>query len=240
MSQNRSSAVMQQRREAADSLDDFPTAPWATRAIIRLLHPILDAHHGEWRRQWTAREPCANRLHMVKPLQETFGDVRASDVCDYGEDYPLLDYLFPGMMMEAEATFMNPPFKIGEEFIHRSFQTPRWRMTAAIVRTAFLEGIGRHTRLYSQRPPTIIAHFSERVVMVKGRLLDPDVPIWNPKTEKMEKPTTATSYSWLVWIKDVEPLPTAWIPPWRKALTRPGDYPPLTVRELRPIKEMQL
>ncbi len=37
MSQNRSSAVMQQRSEPPDSLDDFPTPPWATRAICEFL-----------------------------------------------------------------------------------------------------------------------------------------------------------------------------------------------------------
>ena len=32
--QNTSHAVMAQRVEAKDSLDDFPTPPWATRALI--------------------------------------------------------------------------------------------------------------------------------------------------------------------------------------------------------------
>jgi hypothetical protein len=32
--QNTSHAVMAQRTEAKDSLDDFPTPPWATRALI--------------------------------------------------------------------------------------------------------------------------------------------------------------------------------------------------------------
>ena len=32
--QNTSHAVMAQRAEAFDSLDDFPTPPWATRALI--------------------------------------------------------------------------------------------------------------------------------------------------------------------------------------------------------------
>lgn len=32
--QNTSHAVMAQRYEAADSPDDFPTPPWATRALI--------------------------------------------------------------------------------------------------------------------------------------------------------------------------------------------------------------
>jgi hypothetical protein len=32
--QNRSHAVMAQRIEAADSPDDFPTPPWATRGLM--------------------------------------------------------------------------------------------------------------------------------------------------------------------------------------------------------------
>ena len=32
--QNTSHAVMAQRSEAKDSLDDFPTPPWATRALF--------------------------------------------------------------------------------------------------------------------------------------------------------------------------------------------------------------
>ena len=34
MVQNISHAVMAQRHEAKDSLDDFPTPPWATRALL--------------------------------------------------------------------------------------------------------------------------------------------------------------------------------------------------------------
>lgn len=222
MSQNRSSAVMNQRHEANDSLEDFPTPKWATRAILKLLDErrLID-------RDWTAREPCANRLHMVKPLAETFQEVRASDIHDYGHDYPQLDYLFPGTMMEAEATFMNPPFKLAVEFIQRSFETPSWRLSAALVRTNFLEGAARWRILYSVRPPTIVAHFVERVIMVKGRLLDPDKDYWSGR--EWRRPSTATSYCWLVWIDGVEPLPTMWIPPCRKVMTRPGDYPPLPV-----------
>lgn len=37
MSQNTSTAVMQRRVEAHDSLDDFPTPPWATRALCEWL-----------------------------------------------------------------------------------------------------------------------------------------------------------------------------------------------------------
>lgn len=35
MSQNKSTAVMQQRHEAINILDYYPTPPWATRAFMR-------------------------------------------------------------------------------------------------------------------------------------------------------------------------------------------------------------
>lgn len=79
--QNTSSAVMQQRREGRDSLEDFPTPPWATRALCEWLdaqgfinNAVVD----------TCREPAANRGHMVQPLREYFASVEASDVHDYG------------------------------------------------------------------------------------------------------------------------------------------------------------
>ena len=35
--QNRSHAVMAQRSEAANSLDNFPTPPWATRTLLEIV-----------------------------------------------------------------------------------------------------------------------------------------------------------------------------------------------------------
>jgi hypothetical protein len=37
LKQNTSHAVMAQRVEAKDSADDFPTPPWATRALIEYI-----------------------------------------------------------------------------------------------------------------------------------------------------------------------------------------------------------
>ena len=43
MEQNTSHAVMAQRHESLDSLDDFPTPPWATRALLE--HVIGDEEY---------------------------------------------------------------------------------------------------------------------------------------------------------------------------------------------------
>lgn len=219
MSQNQSSAVMQQRHEAPDSFDDFPTPPWGTRAAVEIIRGRFE---GEAITGMDVREPCANRGFMVRPLAETFCCVHPSDVFDYGSGYPLVDYLFPGEMIGADWTFMNPPFNLAVEFILKSFQTPFWRGTAAIVRTGFLESNNRFERLFSERPPTLVAQFVERVVMHKGVLRDPDVAYWTGAEWK--KPSTATSYCWLIWCRDIPPQPFHWISPCRKRLERPGDY----------------
>ena len=80
---------MQQRREPKDSLDDFPTPPWATRALCDWLMTKGQITEGD-----TCREPTAIRGHMVKPLREYFSEVQASDVAVYGAGFALQDYLF--------------------------------------------------------------------------------------------------------------------------------------------------
>ncbi|HVM38313.1 MAG TPA: hypothetical protein VM265_08005 [Sphingomicrobium sp.] len=207
MSQNRSSAVMQQRSEPSDSLDDFPTPPWATRALCEWLkefHPAL--------RQQSCREPAANRGHMVEPPEEYFGTVLASDVHDYGIFFPVRDYLFGAAaeLCRTDWTITNPPFRLAEQFIDRALELSDLGC-AMLVRSAFLEGVGRYERLFSRRPPTTILQFSERVVMHKGRLA-PDG-------------STATAYCWLVWEHACCGTSLQWISPCRKALERPGDYP---------------
>ena len=41
---------------------------------------------------------------------------------------------------------------------------------ALLVRTVFIESVGRHERLFSRFKPAFVAQFTERVAMVRGRL----------------------------------------------------------------------
>lgn len=215
MAQNRSSAVMQQRLEPHDSLDDFPTPPWATRALCEALDGIGFAPRG------VVREPAANRGHMVRPLAEAFDQVEASDIFDYGAGYPVRDYLFGPDPVPVDWTITNPPFRLAEQFIARARATSR-EGCAFILRSAFLEGVGRYERLFADSPPSYVFQFTERVVMHKGKL--------------SAKSSTATAYCWLVWLADpvgrtqIDLLFAGgaqfhWIAPCRKRLERPGDYP---------------
>lgn len=209
MGQNTSHAVMAQRAEPHDSLDDFPTQPWATRALVE---KVIRTDFGSVSDQicW---EPACNRGHMVRPLAEYFGRVWASDVHDYGFGEQG-DFLIPGMIpwddgRDVDWVITNPPFRLAEQFIERASQVAKVGF-AVIVRTSFLEGVGRYTNLFSRNPPSIIAQFSERVPMVKGRLTATG--------------STATAYCWLVWIEGETNTKFVWIPPCRKQLERRGDY----------------
>jgi hypothetical protein len=149
LSQNTSSAVMQQRIEAHDSLDDFPTPPWATRALCERI--IVG---GMWS---SCREPAANRGHMVKPLLEYFSTVDASDIHDYGAGFPVRDYLF-GPCEPVDWTITNPPFRLAEQFIKKALTESRCGI-AVIVRSAFLESVGRYEHLFAVRPPSHVLQF---------------------------------------------------------------------------------
>ena len=210
MEQNTSHAVMAQRYEGDASLDDFPTPPWATRALMEHVLGASNKLEG-----LTVLEPACGRGHMSRTLAEYFGEVVASDIHDYGSA-PTADFLDAVTYRERSFDWVitNPPFRLAEEFITKAARTARAGV-AMLVRTAFIESTGRYNRLFSTRPPAIMAQFSERVPMVKGRL-DP-------------KASTATSYAWLVWRpaqwdgESVHPC-LSWIPPCRKALERDGDY----------------
>lgn len=204
MTQNRSPAVMQQRSEPHDSLDDFPTPPWATRAL-------LDQITMAGLLKGPCREPAANRGHMVKPLREYFSQVEASDIFDYGAGFDQRDYLFGPDPTPVGWTITNPPFRLAEQFIERARATSTHGV-AVIVRSAFLEGVGRYRDLFSRTPPSAVLQFSERVVMHKGKL--------SPKG------STATAYCWLVWDMQQNAPGTRfeWIPPCRKRLERASDY----------------
>lgn len=216
MSQNQSSAVMQQRSEPHNSLDDFPTPPWATRALCEWM-----GKGGFDLSEMSCREPCANRGHMVKPLNEYFATVEGSDIHDYGAGFSQMDYLFGSDPAPVGFTITPPPFRLAEQFIERMIATSR-HGCAVIVRSAFLEGVGRYGRLFSKTPPTHVLQFSERVVMHKGKL--------------SAKGSTATAYAWLFWeTKKINRRPTEmeWIAPCRKLLEQASDYPDSILDEVK-------
>ena len=204
--QNTSHAVMAQRTEARDSPDDFPTPPWATRALVEYVLEDLGTLSNK-----TCLEPACGAGNMVRVLKEYFADVTYSDAYDYRYG-PIRDFLtYPFKCNSVDWVITNPPFRLGEKFIMRALNIAK-EGTAILARTVFIESIGRYRNIFEHTPPTIFAQFTERVPMVKGRL--------------DRGATTATGYAWLIWQKNQSGAAPrlVWIPPCRKALERDTDY----------------
>lgn len=207
MAQNTSHAVMAQRVEHADSLDDFPTPPWATRAFLS--HYFVDHELGES----SAWEPACGRGHMAQVLNEFFGAVRASDVFDYG--YGEIQDFLTGLtaLRSVDWLITNPPFRLAEDFLVRGRQVAR-KGVALLTRTVFIESVGRFERVFKNAAPSTVLQYTERVPMVKGRV--------------DRKASTATGYAWLVWefAREGQQTLLDWIPPSRRKFEQQSDYEP--------------
>lgn len=207
---------MSQRVEAADSLDDFPTPPWATRALIEYVIDDRSTIAG-----MTCLEPACGVGHMSKVLKDHFATVSDADVSDYGYG-EVRDFLKDTYSADSyDWVITNPPFRLAEEFVLQALKIARVGV-AILARTVFLESAGRYRAIFQTTPPTKFAQFVERVPMVKGRL--------------DKSATTATGYCWLVWDKrSAASAQLVWIPPCRKALERHGDYDNPVARQTRKI-----
>lgn len=205
-------AVMASRREDKDGLDFFPTPPWATRALFE---HVIGTH---WR-NYSCWEPACGHGDMVRPLREYFKTVAESDIQDYygnrTHDFTM-DYL-PEHWIVPDWVITNPPFNQAEMFVHRALKVAT--VGAAIfIRLQWLETIGRYRTLFAVDPPSIIAQFTERVPILRGRL--------------NKKASSATAYCWIVWRKgQLHPdlqrgqrTVFQWIPPCRAKLERVTDY----------------
>ncbi len=222
MTQNTSSAVMQQRAAAPDALDYFPTPPWATRALCQ----FLQDHLGEELACLNVWEPACGEGHMVRPLRERFAAVLGSDVHRYDDEHALFDFLEPQPADGTDWIITNPPFMLGQQFIQTALPRAR-RGVAMLVRSAFTESEERHA-LFRDSPPSLVLQHCERVVMLRGRLIQagkPDPFNLDEKTGLPRKASTATSYSWIIWQPGQADTRHRWIAPCRRQLERPGDYP---------------
>ena len=228
MNPNRSTAVMARRQVVDDPFDYFPTPPWATRALCEWMetggvpYPVLADQHV-----W---EPACGEMHMARPLAEYFGAVCATDIKRYTPDHGICDFTadMRGQDDPYDWVISNPPFIHAEAFIHRARLHSR-RGFAMLVRTSFCEGQERYRSLWADRRnwPAYELQFAERVVMLRGRLIranDPD-PFNLDENAVPRKASTATSYSWLVWIHGEHDWNKRIIPPCRAQLERPDDYP---------------
>jgi hypothetical protein len=225
MTQNTSHAVMAQRREPQDGLDDFPTPMWATRALIEhVLKPLDLALPGH-----IVAEPAAGRGYMARALAEYFDTVWASDIHQYVEGAAVSDFLTdpcgptPDGSGAADWIITNPPFRLFTEFVERAAHLARYGV-AMFGRIQILETVNRYNRIFQPWYGRLLwCQYVERVPLLQGRL--------------ERKASSASAYGWLVIAKHCyfpHPYVSTWspgrtfpvvlIPPCRKELERDSDY----------------
>ncbi|RFC63622.1 SAM-dependent methyltransferase [Fulvimarina endophytica] len=200
-------AIVHRRVEAVDSLDYFPTPPWATRALF---------HHVLGQKRFlgmTVEEPACGEGHMAYALEEFFGSVRSSDIHThgYGEVRDFLNTSAWDGIERPDWIVTNPPF--GRQtlpFMQMAIARAR-RGVAMFVRTTQIEGRGRWRDVFRPHPPALLAQFVERVPLHSGR--------WEPEGG------TLTAYCWIVWRIRARAPETrlVWIPPCRDELTFQRD-----------------
>ena len=193
-------SVVARRSEPADSLDFFPTPPWATRAMLSHLSGWMDRRDVIW-------EPACGEGHMAAVLAECGNRVIASDVFDYGYG-EVQDFLSAAQPCDWVIT--NPPFKAAAAFARHAFTQARAGV-ALLVRLQWLESAERYS-LFEKDPPARVLIYSGRVPMHKGR--------WEPDG------TTATAYCWVVWLTEaaLENTLIEWIcPDAKRRFSRPED-----------------
>lgn len=223
-------SVMARRRyRPAETLDYFPTPPFATRALCEFLAGELGdlAALKAW-------EPAAGEGHMARPLGEYFGEVRASDCFPYSDELEILDFPLLGAFDPdpCDLLITNPPFKLAEQFIFTGLKIARLGV-AMLVRSAFIEGQERFRSLFAVEPPTFALQFTERVTLLEGRLIQAGTI--DPFSENDNPASSATAYCWLIWIKGRGgDCRLRWIAPCRQRLERPGDYPEYAIQALPP------
>lgn len=190
---------MSSRVEATDSLDYFPTPPWAARAGGELINRLDPG-------RWSCWEPACGGGHMAHGLADYFDEVYATDIHDHGYGEGGVDFLDADAAPDGVGVndcfdwiVTNPPFILGDAFVRTACQRAR-RGVAMLLRLVFLEGGKRHALLHVDCPLTAVAPFSERVPMVKGR--------WDPEA------SSATAYAWFIWVKGASGSPVVLpIPP---------------------------
>mgnify|MGYP006428526409 CR=1 FL=1 len=194
--------MIARRSDYKEALDDFPTPPWATRALFE--HVVGDSIFGE-----SVLEPACGQGHMTKVLEEQGADVHGFDInSKFGHD--VMDFREHNAS-EYDWVITNPPYKLVNEFFEH-FKSAR-KGLALLLRIQWLTGQSRYNNIYSKAPPSFVAVFSRRMSAAQGRVVQENSPLFD--------------HAWFVWdlASPVDTTELVWIPPTaQKELENEEDY----------------
>lgn len=203
--QHNNPSVSQDRGDRPSSgyfpVDDFPTPPWGTRALMEdVILPRVPSF--DMSSVW---EPACNRGYMAAALREYFREVTATDMYNYGYGQGHADFTDPEAwrpLVRPAWVITNPPFSRFKEFALRALGQARQGVALlGPLQAAATEG--RYEDLFTPHPPSLFCPFVERLPMHQGRY-EPDG-------------STSASYAWYVWVRGwAGPEIVHRIPPGRK------------------------
>lgn len=177
--------------------DDFPTPPWATRALFSYIMPDDELGYV-----W---EPACGAGYMARAILEYTDDVKATDI----RGNPPVDFLTPDNGPYFDWVITNPPYKLAEAFFHRAVEVAG--NVALLVRINWLQNGGRYERIFKPYPPAIIAIFAARMPAAQGKVI--------------RKESMYFQHCWAVWKKNNRKTQLVWIPPEAQhELEREEDY----------------
>lgn len=169
----------------------FPTPPWAVRAVLARLSPVLNLS------QFQLYDPCAGQGHIGFTLKKLGLQVHMSDLYDYGLDHPIADALefsAPGEP-SLSAILTNPPFSgpdystakptLAELIVRQGLRSCRY--VIVLARLSFLVGPRRYD-LHHANPLGNLRYMLpnyDRVSMVLGQY--------------DQRAKTATETAWFVY-----------------------------------------
>lgn len=206
------------RHSEFNETDDFvPTPPWATRVLYEYVAPRLktNAHN------LGAHDPACGQGHMMQVFGEyghpivsgsDFEPKRLLEARERLGPAPSLrleDYTLKGTdaPKRHDVVITNPPYKYLNEFITRALDTTNFGV-GVLCRIQALEGEKRLRDIFSKRPPTQIAFFSNRIPFKTGVVVQ--------KAPKM------FFHIWLWWERHYDPAepsrnwraprPPLWVP----------------------------
>jgi len=193
---NGARAVMGSRAEPDDSLDYFPTPPWATRALLEEVLPHLGVDANEDHLGLGAVwDPACGEGHITGVLEEYPCQPIGSDIFDYSADghmppswWKTLDFLASASgegTPVADWIITNPPFdEKATAFVKRAFEHSPAGGIAMFFRLQWLETIERYELIFRDNPPTLSRSSSSASTSARAA---------GTRTARRRRPTSGSS-----------------------------------------------
>lgn len=143
------------------------------------VHSLFDAVQFEG----VIHDPCCGGGTIPKVARERGYIADGSDLRNRG--FGVGDVDFFQDHSPRENIISNPPYKLGEEFVHHALSIAR-RRVAIVMRISFLAGQKRRKTLFDIHPPALVLILSTRPSMPPGGT---DIPAKGGTVD----------YCWLVW-----------------------------------------